>query len=137
MDDFARGRWNNWALTALRIVTGFLFWFHGAQKLLGWFRELGATRMPIGFPDLAWFAGILELVGGALIVLGLFTRPVALLLSGEMAVAYFKVHAPRSAVPILNHGELAALYCFVFFFLAAHGGGPYTLDRIWRRSRRQ
>jgi putative oxidoreductase len=124
------------ALTALRIVTGFLFFCHGAQKLLGWFVEPGSQRMALAFPQLPWFAGVLELVGGALIVLGLLTRPVAFLLSGEMAVAYFMAHAPHGPIPLLNHGELAALYSFVFLFLAAHGGGPLSIDGSMRKRRR-
>jgi putative oxidoreductase len=75
-------------------------------------------------------------VGGALIVLGLLTRPVAFLLSGEMAVAYFMAHAPHGPIPLLNHGELAALYSFVFLFLAAHGGGPLSIDGSMRKRRR-
>jgi putative oxidoreductase len=124
------------ALTVLRIVTGFLFFCHGAQKLLGWFVEPGSQRMALAFPQLPWFAGVLELVGGVLIVLGLLTRPTAFLLSGEMAVAYFKAHAPHGWVPLLNHGELAALYSFVFLFLAAHGGGPFSMDGSMRKRRR-
>jgi len=124
------------ALTALRIVAGFLFFCHGAQKLLGWFAEPGSQRMALAFPQLPWFAGVLELVGGALIVLGLLTRPVAFILSGEMAVAYFMVHAPNGPIPILNHGELAALYSFLFLFLAANGGGPYSFDGAMRKKRR-
>ena len=124
------------ALTLLRIVTGFLFFCHGAQKLLGWFVEPGSQRMALAFPQLPWIGGVLELVGGGLIVLGLLTRPVAFLLSGEMAVAYFMVHAPRGPIPLLNHGELAALYSFVFLFFAAHGGGPYSADASMRKRRR-
>jgi putative oxidoreductase len=124
------------ALTLLRIVTGFLFFCHGAQKLLGWFVEPGSQRMALAFPQLPWIAGVLELVGGTLIVLGLLTRPVAFLLSGEMAVAYFMSHAPRGPIPLMNHGELAALYSFVFLFLAAHGGGPFSFDGSLRKKRR-
>jgi len=124
------------ALTALRIVAGFLFFCHGAQKLLGWFAEPGAQKMALAFPQLPWFAGVIELVGGALIVLGLFTRIVAFLASGEMAFAYFMVHAPNGPLPIMNHGELAALYSFLFLFLAAHGGGPFSLDATTRKRRR-
>ena len=88
------------------------------------------------FPSVVWVSGVLELVGGALIALGIFTRAVAFLLSGEMAVAYFMVHFPHGWVPLLNHGEPAVLYCFVFLFFAAHGGGPFSLERGWRRGRR-
>jgi putative oxidoreductase len=123
-------------LTVLRIVTGFLFFCHGAQKLLGWFAEPGSQRMALAFPQLPWIAGVLELVGGVLIVVGLLTRPVSFLLSGEMAVAYFMAHAPRGWVPLMNHGELAVLYSFLFLFLAAHGGGPYSFDGSMRKKRR-
>jgi putative oxidoreductase len=92
--------------------------------------------MALAFPQLPWIAGVLELVGGTLIVLGLLTRPVAFLLSGEMAVAYFMSHAPRGPIPLMNHGELAALYSFVFLFLAAHGGGPFSFDGSLRKKRR-
>ncbi len=133
MNEHVRGRFSDWALTLLRIVAGFLFWCHGAQKILGWFAEPGAQKMALAFPELPWFAGMLELVGGALIALGILTRPVAFLVSGEMAVAYFMAHAPHGFWPIMNHGELAVLYCFVFLFLAAHGGGPFALGARWRR----
>lgn len=119
-------------LTLLRVVAGFLFMPHGAQKIFGWFGRNGQTAP---FLDLAWFAGVLELVGGALILVGLFTRPVAFLLSGLMAVAYFKAHAPQGLWPILNRGELAALYSFIFLYLSAVGGGPYALERVWRRGK--
>ena len=124
------------ALTALRIVTGFLFFCHGAQKILGWFAEPGSPKMALAFPQLPWFAGVIELVGGAFIVLGLLTHLWAFLSSGEMAVAYFMAHAPKGPLPIINHGELAVLYCFVFLFLAAHGGGPYSIDGAMRKRRR-
>lgn len=132
-----RGRWSDWALTVLRIVVGFLFFCHGAQKMLGWFADPGMPPHPApAFPSLIWFAGVLELVGGALIALGILTRPIAFLLSGEMAVAYFKAHAPHGWVPLMNHGEAAVLFCFIFLFFAVHGGGPYTLESSMRRDRR-
>jgi putative oxidoreductase len=83
---------------------------------------------------MAGVSGILELFGGLLLLLGLFTQPVAFILSGEMAVAYFMVHAPRGFWPLLNRGELAVLYCFVFLYLAAAGGGLWSVDHLWRRS---
>lgn len=135
MDDRGRNRWSDWALTLLRIVAGFLFFCHGAQKMLGWFASPDMPHMTPVFPSLIWFAGVIELVGGALIALGILTRPAAFLASGEMAVAYFKAHFPNGWVPLLNHGELAVLNCFLFLFLTAHGGGPYTLERGWRRRR--
>jgi len=122
--------------TALRIVAGLLFMQHGAQKLFGVL--LPPDQAFQGAPamlSLMWFAGVLETFGGALIVLGLFTRVVAFLLSGQMAVAYFMVHVPRGPWPILNQGELAALYCFVFLAFAGAGAGPYSLDAIIARRR--
>ncbi|HEY9015873.1 MAG TPA: DoxX family protein, partial [Gemmatimonadales bacterium] len=113
----------------LRVITGALFMQHGVQKLFG---LLADPSQPWNGPpemfSLMWVAGMLETFGGLLIVLGLFTRPVAFLLSGEMAVAYFIAHAPRSFWPILNHGEHTVLYCFVFFYLLATGAGPFSLD---------
>ncbi len=119
------------SLTLLRIVTGFLFMEHGAQKLFG---LLGSHGTQV-FPHLLWFAGALEFFGGLLVLIGLFTRPVAFILSGEMAFAYFMAHAPHGFWPILNHGEAAVLYCFVFFFLAAAGSGWFALDRLFFRTR--
>lgn len=118
----------------LRITAGLMFMQHGAQKLFGWLGGMGGQGATASFPDLMWFAGILEFFGGLLIALGLFTRPVAFLLAGMMLVAYFKAHAPQGAVPILNRGELALLYCVVFLFLAAAGPGPWSLD--WSRRKR-
>lgn len=107
----------------MRIVVGFLFWTHGAQKLLGW---LGGDQAEL----LSRFgaAGVLEFFGGILIMLGLFTRPTAFILSGQMAVAYFWIHVARGFWPWANGGELAVLYSFVFLFLAAAGGGALSLD---------
>ena len=117
-------------LNLLRIMTGFLFVPHGAQKLFG---VLGKPAAELA--SLSGMAGVLEFFGGLAILLGLFTRPVAFVLSGMMAVAYFKAHALDAFWPILNGGELAVLYCFVFFFLSAHGGGGFSLDG-WLRSRK-
>ena len=117
-------------LSVLRIVTGFLFIEHGTQKWLLF--PGGTTRASV--ENLGGIAGIFELVGGALIIVGLFTRPVAFVLSGVMAFAYFIAHAPQGFWPILNKGELAVLYCFVFLYLAAAGAGPLSLDRIMRRA---
>ena len=113
----------NVVLALTRIVFALLFACHGAQKLFGAF---GGHRM-LHNP---WFltAGILEFGGGILIGLGLFTRPVAFILSGEMAVAYFRAHFPTGFWPILNHGELAVLYCFFYLYLAARGAGPISVD---------
>ena len=122
-----------WALTLLRIIAGFLFMPHGAQKLFGWFGGMGGTGASAAFPGLMWVAGVLEFFGGLGIFLGVFTRPVALVLSGQMAVAYFMAHASRGFWPLLNRGELAVLYCFIFLLLAAAGGGPYALERLWKK----
>ena len=117
-------------LTLLRVVAGLLFMQHGAQKLFG---ALGGHQVDT-LLSRAGLAGVLEFFGGLLVALGLFTRPVAFILAGEMTVAYFTQHAPKGFWPIMNKGELAALYCFVFLFLAAHGGGAFSLDRFWRRA---
>jgi putative oxidoreductase len=114
---------------ALRVMTGLLFMQHGLQKLFGLLVD--PSRPWNGPPPMFtqfWFAGVLETFGGALIVLGLFTRPVAFLLAGEMAVAYFQAHAPRSFFPVLNGGENVVLFCFVFLYLFATGAGPYSVD---------
>lgn len=122
--------WTRPLLSVLRAAAGLLLLQHGTAKLLGFpalpmFAELSLASMP-------GIAGILEFFGGILIVVGLFTRPVAFILSGMTAVAYFYAHAVRGFYPILNGGELAALYCFVFLYLAAAGGGPWSLDAAWR-----
>ena len=117
-------------LSILRIVTGFLLIQHGTQK---WLLFPGGTARAT-VDKLGGVAGLFELVGGALIIVGLFTRPVAFVLSGVMAFAYFIAHAPQGFWPLLNKGELAALYCFVFLYLAAAGGGPWSLDRLLRRA---
>lgn len=116
--------WAPRVLSIVRIVAALLFFEHGSQKLLGF---PPAEHMPEVL-SLSWIAGALELVGGALLALGLFTRPVAFVLSGEMAVAYFIAHAPSSFFPILNRGDAAILYCFIFFYLVIAGPGPWSLD---------
>ena len=122
--------WTPRLLSVLRIVAAFLFVEHGMQKWLG----LPIPRpTPTALWSLSGFAGLLELVGGALLLLGLFTRPVAFLLSGLMAFAYFIAHAPQDFWPIVNRGELAVLYCFVFLYLSAAGGGSWSIDRWVRR----
>lgn len=125
----ARDLWTARALSVLRLVSAFLFMSHGLQKIL----DFPVPRPhPVDLLSLSGIAGLLELLGGMLLLLGLFTRPVALVLSGEMAFAYFLAHAPQGFWPILNRGELAALYCFVFLYFAFAGPGSFSID-AWRR----
>jgi putative oxidoreductase len=129
--DALAAAWAPRLLSILRIMTGLLFLQHGTAKLLKipvipMFANLSLTSPP-------GIAGILELVGGVLMVVGLFTRSAAFILSGLMAVAYFMAHAPKGFYPILNAGELAALYCFVFLYIAAAGPGPWSLDAARRK----
>ena len=130
MDDFFEA-WRPRLLSVFRIVLGLLFIEHGTSKLLH-------------FPEVAMFdnlrlfsligvTGVLELVGGVLLLLGLFSRATAFILSGEMAFAYFMVHAPQGFFPVLNRGEAAVFYCFAFLYLAVAGGGAWSLDNAWRR----
>jgi putative oxidoreductase len=123
-------RWSPVLLSVLRIVAAFLYMEHGGMKLLGF---PGAGDHKVELASLMGFAGILELVGGGFVLLGLFTRPIAFILSGEMACAYFMAHAPQGFWPLLNQGEAAVLYCFLFLYLSAAGGGPWSLDRALRR----
>jgi len=120
------------ARSLLRIVAGFAFSLHGMQKILGLFGGMGGKGATASFGSLPWIAGCLELAGGVLLILGLFTSPVAFILSGEMAVAYFRAHFPHGFFPIVNHGELAALYCFIFLYLSVAGAGPISLDALAR-----
>jgi putative oxidoreductase len=128
----SRNDWTGYARSVLRIVVGLLFFLHGCQKLFGMFGGLGGHGPSLMWSE-AWVGGVLETVGGALILLGLYTRPVAFILCGEMAVAYFQKHLPRAFWPIQNAGEVVVLYCFIFLYLAAAGGGPLSLDRMVRR----
>lgn len=125
--------WAPRLLSVLRIVAALLFMQHGAQKLFGFPPSPQGTSGSL--PPLMLVAGALEFFGGLLLLLGLLTRPVAFILSGQMAVAYFMAHAPRGPWPVLNQGELAVLYCFVFLYLAAAGGGSWSLDNFLRRNR--
>ncbi len=112
-------------LAVLRIVTALLFISHGTMKLFGF----PASDMPApSVGSLFWFAGVLEVVGGLLVLLGLFTRPAAFVLSGQMAVAYWMAHAPQSPLPVLNGGDAAILFCFVFLYLFVAGPGTWSLD---------
>lgn len=124
-------KWSPRLLSVLRIVTAFLFIQHGSMKLLGFPPSEAFAGLKLF--SLIGFAGVLELFGGLLVLLGLFTRPAAFILSGEMAFAYFMAHAPRGIYPVLNHGELAVLYCFVFLYLAVAGGGVWSVDQILGR----
>jgi putative oxidoreductase len=116
----------------LRIVVGLTFSSHGLQKLLGYFGGMGGHGATARAFTILWVAGCLETVGGLLILVGLFTAPVAFILSGEMAVAYFIQHFPHGFWPIRNGGELAVVYCFLFLYLAAAGPGPLSADRALR-----
>ncbi len=125
--------WAPRLLSVVRIVAALLFLQHGTAKFFGF----PYVEYLAGTPVLSlWgIAGVLEVVGGILLVLGLFTRPVAFILSGEMAFAYFLEHAEVSFFPLLNQGESAVLYCFLFLYLAAAGGGPWSIDAMLRRRR--
>jgi putative oxidoreductase len=123
------------ARSLLRIVAGFTFSLHGMQKMLGAFGGMDGKGATVPYSSLIGFAGSLELIGGLLLILGLFTSPVAFILCGEMAVAYFKAHFPHGFFPLVNHGELAVLYCFVFLYLCIAGAGRLSLDSlIWKKS---
>jgi putative oxidoreductase len=121
-------------LSVLRIVSALLFIEHGTQKIF----NFPPAETPRAFELMTLapgLAGVLELVGGALLLLGLFTRPVAFVLAGEMAAAYWMAHFPRSPFPLLNGGDAAVLFCFVFLYISAAGPGPLSLDVMWRRRR--
>jgi putative oxidoreductase len=126
--------WTPRLLSVLRIVVAFMFMAHGTQKIFG--VPAGPDTRAVQLFSFMGFAGALELVGGLLLLVGLFTRPVAFILSGMMAVAYFMAHAPQGFWPVLNRGELAVAYCFVFLYLAAAGPGPWSLDATLRGTER-
>ncbi|MGA8261382.1 MAG: DoxX family protein [Arenicellales bacterium] len=119
--------WTPRLLSVLRIVVGLLYMEHGTSKLFHYPMDMGY----IPLLSLIGLAGILEVFGGALVTLGLFTRPAAFILSGQMAVGYFIAHAPHGFFPLLNHGEGAVFYCFVFLYFAAAGGGAWALDNLF------
>lgn len=121
--------WGPRMLSILRIISGLVFWQHGIQKLL----QFPAARPGPDFLSMIWFAGIIELLLAPLLIVGFLTRPVALILAGEMAFAYFIGHAPRGFYPSVNGGNLAIMYCFVFLYLAFAGGGPWSVDEALRR----
>jgi putative oxidoreductase len=124
--------WAPRALAVLRIVTGYLFFLHGTSKLLGFPHVASFDNLQL--MSLLGMAGVIELVGGALLIIGLFTRPVAFILSGEMAFAYFIGHAANgnALLPMLNRGELAVQWCFVFLYLAVAGAGAWSVDAVRR-----
>jgi putative oxidoreductase len=124
--------WAPYVLSIMRIIVALLFLEHGSSKLFGFPQ---AMQAPAAF-SIAWFSGVIEFVGGALVALGLLTRLAAFIVSGEMAVGYFMVHAPQNFFPIINHGDGAILYCFIFLYLVFAGAGPWSLDAlIWGRGR--
>ncbi len=125
-------RWAPILLSVLRIVAGLLFMEHGTQKLLGF----PAGMAPPETLSMFWIGGVLELVGGFLILIGLFTRPVAFILAGEMAVAYWMFHFPKGPFPAVNMGDAAILFCFVFLYISAAGPGPWSVDSMGRGRRR-
>jgi putative oxidoreductase len=120
--------WTPRILSILRIIIGFLYLQHGMAKLFGIPHIAMFDNLQLY--SLLGLAGVLELAGGLLILVGLFTRITAFILSGEMAVAYFMAHAPHGFLPILNQGELAVVYCFVFLYLSVAGGGAYSIDAM-------
>jgi putative oxidoreductase len=128
MEEFC-AKWQPHVLSVLRIISGLLFLEHGTSKFLG-FPHVERVPDALSMPGVG---GMFELVGGALMVIGLFTRPVAFLLCGEMAVAYFYAHAPRAFFPVINGGDAAVLYCFIFLYLVFAGAGPWSVDAMMKR----
>ena len=120
-------RWTPYALGLLRIVAALLFLEHGTQKLFGFPARAGGGAGP-ELISLMGLAGLLEVIGGAMLLAGFWTRPVALVLSGQMAVAYWMAHGPRSFFPVLNGGDAAILFCFIFLYLVFAGPGAFALD---------
>ena len=130
-----RKEWSPELLSVLRIIVTFLYIQHGTAK---WFAFPGAVMpgggvVPVG--SLLWFAALIETIGGTLLLLGLFTRPVAFILAGEMAAAYFIVHAGGGFWPLLNQGEPPVFFCFTFLYFSAAGAGPWSLDALLARRR--
>ena len=123
------------AYAALRIMSGLVVAQHGFQKLFGWLQNPGRPAPPAEPFSLMWFVGILEILGGFSVAAGFFTRPLAFLLSGEMAVAYFWKHAPNSFFPVVNRGEPAVMLCFAFFLFAMAGAGRWSVDGMLGRGR--
>ena len=138
-DSSLLSRWRAWApyfLGILRIVAAFLFMQHGTVKLFAFPGPMMPGASTAAVWSLPWIAGVLELVGGAFLLVGWITRPVAFLLSGEMAVAYFMAHAPRGFWPVLNQGDLAVIFAFVWLYFSAAGPGAWSIDAM-RRPRPQ
>ena len=130
-ETFSASRWSNtwsgyapYVLSIVRIVVALLFFEHGLSKMFGFPQPI----TPPALFSLSWFSGAIEFVGGGLLVIGLFSRVTAFIMSGEMAFAYFISHAPHSFFPIINRGDAAILYCFIFLYIAFAGGGPWSLD---------
>jgi len=130
---FPLARFSPELLSVLRIVAAFCFMLHGTGKLFHFPADPSMPPMQLAVGSQPWIAGVLECFGGFLLLIGLFTRPVAFLLAGEMAVAYFQVHAPRGFWPTLNHGEAAALFCFIWLYISAAGPGPWSVDAAMRK----
>jgi putative oxidoreductase len=133
--EYSRSPWTGRTLSILRIVTGLVFVTEGTMKLFG-FPPSPTPMPPIHFPSPLAIAGLLELIGGICILLGLFTRAVAFVLAGEMAVAYFTVHFPKSFFPTTSGGVPAVLFCFIYLYMTFAGGGPWSIDALIARSRR-
>jgi putative oxidoreductase len=129
MSDSLQTVWAPRVLSILRVVSALIFMAHGTAKL---FNFPPTERPAPEFMSQLWIGGWLEIIGGILLILGLFTRPVAFVLSGMMAVAYWQFHAPQNLHPLLNGGDAAILYCFIFLYLAFAGGGPWSLDTLLR-----
>ena len=130
MDGFL-GRYSTYIYAIFRIVFGFMFMVHGAQKLFGW----PPSKQPMEVAGIILVAGIIELVCGFLVMIGFFSSFAAFLASGTMAVAYFMAHQPGGALPIMNGGELAVVYCFAFLYIASRGSGVWSVDSIMKGSR--
>ena len=126
------GRFAPYIFALLRIIAGVMFMLHGTQKLFAF----PGGKGPVPIASFMGVAGLIELVGGFLIAIGLFASIAAFIASGQMAVAYFKVHAPQSFWPTINQGELPILYCFLFLYIAAHGAGIWSIDSALKRTRR-
>ncbi len=135
MDGPIPARWAPHLLSVLRIVVAFLYVAHGTQKLFGF--PSAEPRAPVPLGSLLGAAGAIETIGGVLLLIGLFSRPVAFVVAGEMAIGYFMSHAPHGFWPLVNRGEAAVLFCFTWLYLAAAGPGPWSLDALRTRASRR